>query len=51
MEGSLSAFWMTHWDLGNSMIIWQKAISENFAKHAKILRLLQKYSKTNSAKW
>ena len=51
MEGSASARWMTC--LGFRLRYHHVAKSElrqNFAKVAKILRLLQKYSKTNSAK-
>ena len=39
------------WDFGNGSLMLRKAIWEkNFPKETKILRLSQKYSKTNLAK-
>ena len=45
-EGSASARWMTCLGFGYAA---KSEFRQNFAKLAKILRLLQKYSKTNSA--
>ena len=50
MEGSLSAHVQDGWRLKRYGHVAKSELRQNFAKVAKILRLLQKYLKTNLAK-